>query len=171
MSTPTVTTVRHSNPRKRKSWTYEQAEAKKQQAEKFTREVLEDDDRADELADMSVEDYAEERGVDLVDSEQGDSMLKRKKNGARPGTATAEPAAADVRINPAVALQSAADALKEQNVLQKRVRKLEDELADRDRMLDEIVGILEDDDVEFTPEDRLEAIDKVFPEDDEKGEG
>ncbi len=38
------------NPRQKKPWSYEQAESRKEQAERFTREVLEDDERADEIA-------------------------------------------------------------------------------------------------------------------------
>jgi len=165
MGVPVVTSVRRSNPRKRKSWTYEQAESKKAQAERFTREVLEDDDRADELAEMSLEDYAADRGVELV--QQGDSMITRKKNGARPSHA----GTGESRENPAVAaLQTATKALDQQNKLQARVRELEDEVADRDKLLDSIVDILDDDDPDYKASDKLAAIEEVFPEDDGEGE-
>ena len=42
------------NPRKKMPWTYEEATARKEQAERFTRDVVEDDDHAGEIAAMSV---------------------------------------------------------------------------------------------------------------------
>ena len=38
--------------------TYDQVQAKKEKAERFVRDVIGDDDRADEIADETVEDYA-----------------------------------------------------------------------------------------------------------------
>jgi hypothetical protein len=152
--------VRSSNPR-RKAWTFRQAGSRKDQAERFTRDVLEDDDRADEISAMSVEDYAEQRGVKLVDQKQGDDMI-RKNNGARSGQLSTNPAA--------VALE----ALKGTNEATKRIRQLEQELQDakdelvgRDQMLDSIVDIIEDDDPDYNAKDRLAAIGEVFPDDDE----
>jgi pyruvate/2-oxoglutarate dehydrogenase complex dihydrolipoamide acyltransferase (E2) component len=166
MPCPTVTPVRSCNPRRKKVWTYEQAASRKEKAENFTRDVLEDDERADELEAMSVEDYAKERGVDLV---QGDSsMITRKKNGAR---STSQASTGESRENPAVAaLQTATKALDQQNKLQARVRELEDEVADRDRLLDSIVDILDDDDSDFKASDKIAAIEELFPEDDGEGE-
>jgi hypothetical protein len=41
--------------------TYDQAAAKKDKAERFVRDVLRDDSRADEIADESVEDFADRK--------------------------------------------------------------------------------------------------------------
>ena len=47
--------------------TYDQVAERKRKAESFARNVLEDDQRADEIADEPVEDYAERRHFDIVD--------------------------------------------------------------------------------------------------------
>src|SRR5271166_1119139 len=49
-----------------KSLTRQQLERRKAQAVRFTRDVREDDDRADEIEDESLEDYAQERRIKLV---------------------------------------------------------------------------------------------------------
>lgn len=46
--------------------TYEQVETAKDRAERFLRDVLEDDDRADEVMEESVEEYAERKGIEIV---------------------------------------------------------------------------------------------------------
>ena len=48
-----------------KALTRQQLERRKAQAVRFTRDVLEDDDRADEIEDESIEDYAEDRHIKL----------------------------------------------------------------------------------------------------------
>ena len=145
-----------SNPRKKKNWTYEQAESRKDKAERFTRDVLEDDARADELAEMSVEDYAEERGRELVDgsdSEQGDDSMIKRKNGTKSG----------VLATPKVLQNSALELAK---TLKEELDDAKDELRDRDSMLDAIVD-MEDDDPAYTPQAKLDDINAVFPDDDE----
>jgi hypothetical protein len=49
-----------------KSLTLDQLESRKAQAVRFTRDVLGDDDRADEIEDESPADYAERRGIQIV---------------------------------------------------------------------------------------------------------
>jgi len=49
-----------------KTLTRKQLESRKAQAVRFTRNVLEDDDRADEIEDESLEDYAEGRHIKIV---------------------------------------------------------------------------------------------------------
>ena len=160
---PEVRIVRNlcRNPRQKIPWTPEQARKKKEQAEKFTREVLEDDDRADEIAAMSPEEYAAGRGKQINPNLGG--TVKRKVR-----VSTQE----NTRTNPTVAaLETATKALDKQNELQQRVRDLENELDDRDKMLDAIVDIIESDDSNYTAKERLNDIDDVFPEDeDEPGE-
>ena len=167
MSGPTVEVVRSANPRKKKTWTYEQAQSKKDQAERFARDVLEDDDLGDELEDSSVEEYAERRGVELVNSEKGESTM-RKKNGSRSKGTTAGAAVAEARENPTIAaLETATKALDKQNQLQARVRELEAEVDEQDKLLDSIIDIIDDDDPNFKPSERLEEIGDLFPEDDD----
>jgi hypothetical protein len=149
----------YPNPRQKIPWTAEQARKKKEQAEKFTREVLEDDDRADEIAAMSPEEYAAGRGKQINPNLGG--TVKRK-------VSTQE----NTRTNPTeAALQMATKAIDKQNELQQRVRELENELDDRDKMLDAIGDIIGDEDPNYRAKERLDDIDSVFPEDeDEPGE-
>jgi hypothetical protein len=153
---PVVRIVRNlsPNPRQKTPWTAEQARKKKDQAEKFTREVLEVDDRADEIAAMSPEEYAAGRGKQI----NLGGIVKRKV-GAQENT----------RTNPTVAaLQTATKALDKQNELQQRVRDLESELDDRDKMLDAIGDIIGDEDPNYTSKQRLDDIDAVFPDDEDE---
>ena len=53
------------NPRKPKTWTYQQANNRKEKAERAARDLQGDDERADEIAAMSVEDYAADRGKEI----------------------------------------------------------------------------------------------------------
>jgi len=165
MGNPTVTPVGSWNPRKGKTWTYEQAAAKKDKAEQFSRDVLEDDDLADDIAAMSVEEYAEDRGAELV--KQGESMIRKNVTPRTNASTQSKTATAVSRTNPAVAaLQTASDALAKQNDLQAQVRDLQDELQDRDRLLDAIVDIVDDPDEDFDAQSRIEAIQDLIPDDD-----
>ena len=49
-----------------KELTRAQLESRKEKAVRFTRDVLDDPDRADEIADESLEDYAEMRGIQIT---------------------------------------------------------------------------------------------------------
>ena len=49
-----------------KELTREQVQSRKDKAVRFTENVLDDPDRADEIADESLEDYAERRGFTLT---------------------------------------------------------------------------------------------------------
>ena len=51
-----------------KALTYEQVAERKRRAEEFLRTVKEDDERADEVADKPVEDYAERRHFEIIDN-------------------------------------------------------------------------------------------------------
>lgn len=57
---------RHTRPMK--EWTLRQAETAKRRAERFLRDVLIDDIRADEVSAESIEDYAARRGFTIVES-------------------------------------------------------------------------------------------------------
>ncbi len=58
-----------------KIFTREQLQSRKDKAVRFTRDVLEDDDRADEIENESLEDYAERRGFTITNP----SKRNRKK--------------------------------------------------------------------------------------------
>jgi len=49
-----------------KTLTHKQLEARKAQAVRFVRDVLEDDDKADDIEDESLEDYAEHRHIKIA---------------------------------------------------------------------------------------------------------
>src|SRR5271169_2839814 len=57
-----------------KSLTRQQLERRKAQAVRFTRDVREDDDRADEIEDESLEDYAQDRHIKLANPKGGSKM-------------------------------------------------------------------------------------------------
>ena len=58
-----------------KPLTLDQIESRKEKAVHFTRDVLDDPDRADEIEDESLEDYAERRGFQITNP----STNRRKK--------------------------------------------------------------------------------------------
>src|SRR5712692_6690484 len=68
---------RPKNPRKPKAWTYEQAQDRKEKAERAARDLQGDDERADGIAAMSVEDYAAERGKEINPKRGGRTMRKK----------------------------------------------------------------------------------------------
>src|SRR5271167_1293807 len=57
-----------------KTLSRQQVERRKAQAVRFTRDVREDDDRADEIEDESLEDYAEGRHIKLANPKGGRKM-------------------------------------------------------------------------------------------------
>jgi uncharacterized protein YlxW (UPF0749 family) len=58
-----------------KKRTFRQAETAKLRAENFTRAVLEDDDRADEIAEESVSQYAERKGIVIENPERKEHKM------------------------------------------------------------------------------------------------
>jgi len=61
-----------------KELTREQIAARQEKAVQFTDKVRDDPDRADEIADMSVEEYAQERGFKVVNPSGRRSTLVPK---------------------------------------------------------------------------------------------
>ena len=51
-----------------KSVTYDQAASKKDKAERFVRDVLGDNGRADEFADEDVQSYADRKNLNIIDN-------------------------------------------------------------------------------------------------------
>ena len=54
-----------------KQFTADQVQAKKDKAVQFLRDVVGDDDRADEFEDMSLDEYAEDKGIEIVNQGKG----------------------------------------------------------------------------------------------------
>ena len=63
-----------------KELSYAQVEDRKRRAEQFLRDVKQDDDRADEVSDESVESYAQRRGFDIVDNPERRSLKVANAN-------------------------------------------------------------------------------------------
>jgi hypothetical protein len=57
-----------------KSLTREQLESRKDKAVRFVRDVLDDPERADEIEDEDLEDYAERRHIELANPRRTESM-------------------------------------------------------------------------------------------------
>jgi hypothetical protein len=160
-STNRVRVYNPINPRKKRPWTYEQAAAKKDQAERFVRDVLEDDERADEIGDMPVEEYAAERRKELAPNPRRRKSMKKKVSTEQQQT----------RGNSvSVALETTTRMAKEQANLSQRNRELEKENESLQDKLDKIRDIVECDDPDCIPEDHLEDIgDIVAKGDDDAG--
>jgi hypothetical protein len=62
-----------------KSRTLEQAQTAKRKAEAFTRGVLHNEQRADEIASESVEDYAERKHI-IIQNPKERVMVRRRRN-------------------------------------------------------------------------------------------
>jgi hypothetical protein len=138
------------NPRRKKPWTQRQAAARKDQAEKYVRDVLEDDDRADEIADMSVEEYAAERGKELAPNPRRSRKTMKRKTSPEPQ---------ELRDNPVAKMaETNTKLVQEQDDLYRRIRELETKTDALQDKLDEIADIVECDDPDCTAEDHLEDI-------------
>jgi len=62
-----------------KTLTRQQLESRKAQAERFVRDVLGDSDRAGEIEDESLEDYAEGRRIKILDNPKGETMATKSE--------------------------------------------------------------------------------------------
>ena len=66
-----------------KHLTRDQLESRKEKADRFTRDVLGDPDRADEIADESLEDYAERRKIQITNpSKRKNAIMATTKSKA-----------------------------------------------------------------------------------------
>ncbi|HEY6293323.1 MAG TPA: hypothetical protein VI455_17365 [Terriglobia bacterium] len=59
-----------------KTMTREQVERMKEKAARFSRDVLDDQQKADEFDDMSVDDYAEHKGIALSNPRKAAKMAR-----------------------------------------------------------------------------------------------
>jgi len=62
-----------------KTLTRKQVEGRKSQAVRFLRDVLDDSDRAGEIENESVEDYAERRRIQLINPHNGGIVMARSR--------------------------------------------------------------------------------------------
>jgi chromosome segregation ATPase len=139
------------NPKRKKPWTYQQAQARKDQAERFVRSVLQDDDRADEIAAMSAEEYAAERGKEIAPNPRRKHMQKK--------ISTDHLQARESPVNNA--LEATTRLAEQQGDLYRRISELETEKQTLQDKLDEITEILECEHPDCDPEDHLEEIAEV----------
>ena len=63
-----------------KSLTREQVEGRKEKAVRFVRDVLDDPDRADAIADESIEDYAERRKFQIINPKRRVNSMATKQD-------------------------------------------------------------------------------------------
>ena len=70
--------------------THDQLQAREDQAVRFTENVLDDPDRADEIADESLEDYAERRKIQITNT-------GRRRNGSMPSKQDLQDQIADLQ--------------------------------------------------------------------------
>ena len=113
--------IRVFNPRKRKQWTRQQARAAKDLAEIYAHEVLQDDDRADEIADMTPEEYAAKQGAEISEARRSNSMQRKVRTNQQQVTG-----AGGAAIAQAPATQ---DKLRKENDrLKKKIESMQDTL-------------------------------------------
>ena len=66
-----------------KTLTRDQLQARKEKAVRFVRDVLADADRAEEIGDESLEDYAQRRKIQITNpSKRGNAIMARSKSKA-----------------------------------------------------------------------------------------
>lgn len=63
-----------------KKLTREQVESRKRQAVRFVRDVVGDPDRADEIADESLEDYAARRKIQISNPSRKERIMAKRKS-------------------------------------------------------------------------------------------
>lgn len=63
-----------------KIYTPTQVEAKQDKAVRFLRDVVGDDDRADDIEDMSLSEYAEHKGIQMAHNQRRETRGKRRVN-------------------------------------------------------------------------------------------
>jgi hypothetical protein len=133
-----------------KTLTRDQVQGRKEKAERFVRDVLGEDDRADEIADESLEEYADRRKIQLADNPRGGHMTVRASNPRqkKPVVAAVSSSNGTPRATNALEIQTAAEQLSQLNELQKENERLQDQL---DRIAD--VAAAPDDETSETEDD------------------
>ena len=148
--------------RKTRERTYAQAEASKAKAERFVRDVLQDEERADEIASESVESYAERRRFQIQNPGGVRRAIRRPAAPSDAGRVAGDGGAKDMgrptlreKVND---LEVENGSLKEEN---------EELLARLDRIMGVAAGDDEDEDYEDDEAEGDEAEDD--DEDDDPG--
>src|SRR5215469_8009245 len=145
------------NPRRAKPWTEKQAAARKDQAENFVRDVLEDDDRADEISGMSVADYAAERGKELVSNPRRRNNKMRRKGISR--AVTDDDGSLQTNAKLAVANNKLAD---QQKDLLDRIDSLQAKNKELQSKLDEIDDVVNCNDPECNAEEHVADVQDIL---------
>jgi hypothetical protein len=147
-----------------KSLTREQIQSRKDKGVHFVRDVVEDPDRADEIAEESLEDYAERRKIQIVANPRGGSMARvRLINPPRVSNSRRKMMQANPQSGRAELLARIRELQEENDELQDKLDKVADLAAApddaQDEDPDELVDALND------------IIDVVAPCDDEDKDG
>lgn len=143
------------NPRRAKPWTQKQAADRKDKAETFTRDVIEDDADVDEIADMTPAEYAESRGKEVIEN-----PTRRRSSMKRKSSVDQDDA---FRLNSGLSVAN--NKLLDQNRdLQHRVDKLRAKNAGLQVKLDKVDDILASDDDDYTESERLDDVQDVIDE-------
>ncbi len=123
------------------------------------RDVLGDDERADEIADESLEDYADRRKIQLADNPRGGPMTVRASNPRekKPVVRTAGTDTGATRVANALAVQAEAERLNQLNELQAENERLQDQL---DRIAD--LAAAPDDEDSETTEDLKQKLNDII---------
>lgn len=148
-----------------KTLTRDQLESRKEKAVRFVRDVLGDDDRADEIAEESLEDYANRRKIQILKNPIGGNMARIRPANINP-TRSSNPRRPAIQPNPASGRAE----------LLARIRELEqenDELQDKLEKVAELAEAPEDDREETQNDlvDKLNEIIDLIDVDDEDSEG
>lgn len=141
-----------------KTLTRDQLESRKEKAERFVRNVLGDDDRADEIADESLEDYADRRKIKLAGNPRGGHMTVRASNPRqKKPVVPAATSNGQARVANALDIQEEAERLNQLNELQRENEKLQDQL---DRIAD--LAAAPDDENSETDDDRKVKLNNIL---------
>jgi hypothetical protein len=147
-----------------KTLTRDQLESRKEKAERFVRNVLGDDDRADEIADESLEDYADRRKIQLAGDPRGGHMTVRAMPTSNPRPKKPTSAASTVatnggttRVANAMEIQAEAERLNLVNDLQRENERLQDQL---DKVAD-LASAPKDED-SLTEDDLKEKLNEIL---------
>jgi hypothetical protein len=144
--------------------TLKQLESRKEKAVRFVRDVLSDPDRADEIADESLDDYAERRKIQILQNPNGGNMPRvRLINPPRVSNPRRQAMQANPKSGRGELLARIRELQQENDELQDKLDKIADLAAapehDCDESHDDLVDKLND------------IIDVVAPEDEDDDEG
>ena len=143
-----------------KTLTRDQLKGRKQKAERFVRDVLEDDERADEIANESLDDYADRRKIRIANSNGGNMAVRSIRNPRQRTTAVSNPRTAAVP-------QTAALQNPHEELLRQQIAELERENETLQDQLDKVADLAsapknEDDEASLTADDLKEKMNEIL---------